>query len=94
MFIAFPYMFRANTYPSSGENTVPMRHLVLVILYRWQSRQSSIQSRYGIFSWWWAYSCPKHVEKTINILKKLCTKLVLFTRLYRVSHSLPNPAFL
>jgi len=35
MFIAFLYMFRATTCPSSGEHTVPMRHLVFVTLYRW-----------------------------------------------------------
>jgi len=34
MFIAFLYMFRANVCPSSGEYTVPMRHLVSVTLYR------------------------------------------------------------
>jgi len=33
-FIAFLYMFRATMCPSSGENTVPMRRLVLVTLYR------------------------------------------------------------
>jgi len=32
MFIAFLYMFRATVFPSSGENTVPMRHLVLATL--------------------------------------------------------------
>ena len=37
MFIAFLYMFRAILCPSSGENTVPMRHLVLVTVYRWLS---------------------------------------------------------
>jgi len=37
MFIDFLYMFRATMCPSSGENTVPMRHLVLVILYKWLS---------------------------------------------------------
>jgi len=37
MFIAFLYMFRANTCSSSGENTVPMRCLVFVTLYRWLS---------------------------------------------------------
>jgi len=35
MFVAFHFMFRATMYPSSGENTVPMRHLVFVTLYRW-----------------------------------------------------------
>ena len=35
MFFAFLYMFRVTTCPSSGENTVPMRHLVFVTVYRW-----------------------------------------------------------
>jgi len=33
MFISFLYMFRATMYPSSGETSVFMRNLVLVILY-------------------------------------------------------------
>ena len=37
MFISFLYMFRATMCPPSGENTVPMRHLVFVTLYRWMS---------------------------------------------------------
>jgi len=35
MFISFLYMFRANMCPSSGETTLFMRHLVLVILCGW-----------------------------------------------------------
>ena len=27
--------------------------------------------RYGIFSWWWAYICPKHVEKSNKHIKKI-----------------------
>jgi len=42
MFIGFLYMFRATMCPSSGENTVPMRHLLLVTLYR---RLSDMQGR-------------------------------------------------
>ena len=34
IFTDFLYMFRATMSPSSGENTIPMRHLVLVTLYR------------------------------------------------------------
>jgi len=30
MFVVFLYMLRATMCPSSGENTVPMRHLVFV----------------------------------------------------------------
>jgi len=37
MFITFLYMLQTTMYPSSGENTVPMRHLVFVTLYRWMS---------------------------------------------------------
>ena len=36
-FIAFLYMFQVTMCPSSGENTVPMRHLVFVTVYRWLS---------------------------------------------------------
>ena len=35
------------------------------------------------FCWWWAHGCPKHVEIDKYIKNKLCTNLVLFTRLYR-----------
>ena len=48
-----------------------------------------VSNRYGSFSWWWAYSCTKHVEKTINILRKFCTTLVLFTRLPLLSTLAP-----
>jgi len=103
MFISFLYVFWATMCPSSGEITVSMQHLVFVTLWMtaWyagctlDTRQSSTQSdkyqvshRYSYFSWWWAHSCPKHVEKR-NILRKLCTKFTLFTRLYRM-HSQQN----
>ena len=109
MFIAFLYMFRATTWSSSGENPVPMRHLVFVTVYRWLSgmqaginsalhtRQSSIYSdkyqeshRYGIFSWWWARSCPKHVQKSNKYIKKICALSWLyhvFTKDYTGMHS-------
>jgi hypothetical protein len=42
------------------------------------TRQSSIQNnkyqvshKYSCFSWWWAHSRPKHVDKEINILRKI-----------------------
>jgi hypothetical protein len=28
--------------------------------------------RYGIFSWWWAHICPKHVGKSNQHIKKTC----------------------
>jgi len=42
MFIAFLYMFRATMCPSSGENTVPMRHLEFVTVSFRTAYQSSI----------------------------------------------------
>ena len=87
MFISFLYMFRATMCPLSGETTVFMRHLVC----RVQTRQSSIQDnkyqvshKYRCFSWWWAHSRPKHVEKRNKHAKKNCAaSLALFARLYR-----------
>jgi len=56
MFIPFLYMFRANMCPSSGETTVFMRHLVLVILCGWVSgmcsRQSSTQKQVFCDTWY------------------------------------------
>jgi len=52
-------MFRANTYPSSGELIVSIRHLVYVTLYRWRSgahlrtRPSSIQCDIYQMSYWY-----------------------------------------
>ena len=63
-------MFRVTVCPSSGDKTVFMRHLVLVILCR-----------------------PKHVEldKCKYNKNKLCTMLVLFTRLYSDMLRWPPP---
>jgi hypothetical protein len=82
MFIVFLYMFRATMYPSSGENTVTMRHPVFVTLYtqmtvRYAGRNEfrpdkyRVSHRYGVFSWWWAHSGPKHVEKSNKHIKKI-----------------------
>ena len=81
-------MFRATMCPSSGETTVFMRHLVLVILCRWLSGMQVHMHKHSCFSWWWAHSSPKHVEidkytKNKYTKNKLSTKLALFTRLCR-----------
>ena len=78
------------------ETTVFMRQLLLVILCGWLSwyagctlhtNQSSTQNnkyqvshKHSCVSWWWAHSCLKHVEIDKYTKNKLCTKLVLFTR--------------
>ena len=46
-----------------------------------------VSHKLSCFSWWWAHSGPKHVEIDKYSKNKLCTKLVLFTRLYRDSRS-------
>ena len=87
MFIYILYMFRATMCPSSGEITVTVRHLVFVTLCGWPSgmqdpilhtRWSSTQSDkfqvshwYSNFSWWWAHSCPKHVENRNKHTRKI-----------------------
>jgi len=67
-------MFRATMCRLSGEPTVFMRHLVLVIVCEWlesyaPAHQSSTQDnkyqvshKHSWFSWWSAHSRPKHVE--------------------------------
>jgi hypothetical protein len=93
-------MFRATMCPSSGENTVPMRHLVFVTLYRWLSgMQNGIPicitviyiewhipgvHWYGVFSWWWAHNCPKHVEKSNKYIKKNCAPSWFYLQDYKV----------
>jgi len=51
MFISILYMFRAATYPSSGELIVSIRHLVYVTLYRWP---------FGVQVWMLLSSKPAH----------------------------------
>jgi hypothetical protein len=59
------------------------------------TRQSSTQNnkyqashKHSCFSWWLAHSCPKYVDidkyaKNKYAENQLCTKLALFTRIYR-----------
>jgi hypothetical protein len=72
--------------PSSGETTV--------FMVETDTRQSSTQNnkyqgshKHSCFSWWWARSRPKHVEIHKYTKNKLCTKLALFTRIYRDARS-------
>ena len=43
--------------------------------------------KHSCFSWWWSHSRPKQVEIDKYTKNKLCTNLVLFTRLYRDARS-------
>jgi len=88
-------MFQVTIGPSPGEATLFLWHLVLVILCGWlvcilhttQNNKYQGSQKHRCFSWWWAHSHPKHVEIDKYPKKKLCTKLVLFTTLYRDAQS-------
>ena len=85
IFISLPYMFRATMYPSSGGITISMPHWCLSLCMdgclvcrlepanqtathtEWQI---PVWHRYSNSSWWWAHSCPKHVEKRNKYTKK------------------------
>jgi len=58
-------MFQVTMCPSSREITVSMRHWYLS-----QSDKYQVSHRYSYFSWWWAHSHPKHVEKRNKHTKK------------------------
>jgi hypothetical protein len=81
--------------PSSGEITVSMRHLILVTLCGWlsgmkggmKSDKYQVLHRYSYFSWWWAHSCLKHVEKRNNHTKKNCAPSWLYLQDYTGTHS-------
>jgi hypothetical protein len=86
MFIYFLYMFRATMCPSLGEIIVSLRHFVFATLCRWlwyvgyptQNDKHEVSHRYSYFSWWWAHSCPKHVEKRNKHTKKNCAPSWLY----------------
>ena len=57
-----------------------------------QNNKYQVSHKHSCFSWWWAHSRPKHVDidKYKHTKKMLCTKLVLFTRLYRDAQSIKH----
>ena len=52
-----------------------------------QNNMYQVSQKHNCFSWWWAHSRSKHVEIDKYTKNKLCTKLVLFARLYRDTRS-------
>ena len=46
--------------------------------------------RYGIFSWWWAHSCPKHVEKSNKVIKKICAPSWFYSQDFTGMHGQQN----
>ena len=61
MFISFLYMFRANMFPSSGDTTVFIRHLALVILYGYAAAHSHGVQEHMLR----ANMCPSSGETTV-----------------------------
>jgi len=74
-------MFRASLCPSSGKNTtcycsssnLHSAHTLQRSTTVSQPATSNTTSKYtpyavtrGLFSWWWALRCPKHVETVVN----------------------------
>jgi len=95
-------MFRATVCQSSGEITVFMQHLVFVILYGWPSgmqdptlhtRRSSRVTNTRCCNDTVISPDDGHIVAwnmwriEINIQDKLCTRLALFTRLYKDAQS-------
>ena len=70
----FLYMFRETMCPSSGDNTVPMRHLVFVTLCGWLSRmQDGMTFLYMLRE----TMCPSSGENTVPM------RHVVFVTLYK-----------
>jgi hypothetical protein len=47
-----------------------------------------VSHRYGIFSWWWAHCCPKHVERSNKHITKICAPSWFYLqRLYKDARS-------
>jgi len=59
-----------------------MRHLVLVMLV----------DKYSCFSWWWAYSRPKHVEKRNTHTKKNLHQVGFIYKIKLVDQPTNQPA--
>jgi hypothetical protein len=101
MFISFLYMFWVTMHPSSEETTIFMWHLVLVILYGWHSFLVCLflfstcfgrlcayhqEKQLYLCDTWYLLFCMDDCL-VCRVEWKLCTKLALFTRLYKDGQS-------
>jgi hypothetical protein len=78
-------MYQTTMCPSSGEITIYVTLPTCLSVWMTHTRQLSTQSdkyqvshRYSYFSWWWAHSRPKHVEKRNKHTKKNCAPSWLY----------------
>jgi len=82
VYISLLYMLRATQCSSSGESIVSIHHPVYITMCRWPSGMQVLSDLhtqsdtckmiywYNWFSWWWALSCSKRVEKWNKHIKK------------------------
>jgi len=55
-----------------------------------QNDKNQVSHRYSYFSWWWAHSRPKHVEKRNKHTKKSCAPSWLYLQDYARMHGQEN----
>jgi len=100
-FISF--MFRATMCPSSQETTVFTWHMVLIFKqvgslklqgHMFQNNRYQVSHKYSCFSWWWAHSHLKYVEKRNKHTKKNCAPSWLCLQDYTGMHGQQNIKFL
>ena len=60
-----------------------MMMMMMMMKYR-------VSRRYGCFSWWWAHSHPKHVQKRKKHTKKNCAPRWLYLQQYTGMHGQQN----
>jgi hypothetical protein len=88
------YMFRATLCPSSGDLTVSLRHRYF-LQPPIQSEKIPVWHIYNNVSWWWAHSCPKHVENfkiniprsTVNLVGFIWKRLYGYMFMYVCMHA-------
>ena len=96
-------MYGATMRPSSGEITVSMWYCLVCrvegnsTLYTRQSSTLSdkyqVSHRYSYFSWWWAHSRPKHVQKRNKHTKKNCAPVWFYLQDYTRMYGQQNIKF-
>ena len=103
LFISPLYKFRATMCPSSGELTVFMRYWYFsfcmggCLVCRPDQTATHTEWKilvshgYSKFSWWWAHSCPKHVQRWNKLRSSVHLIGIIWQRLIRWSVNSMNP---
>jgi len=78
-------MFRPAFRPPSGWHSYTR-----IQKYNLVNKAKLVSHRYSYFSWWWAHSCPKHVENRNKYTKENCAPSWLYVQDYTESHGQQN----